>query len=181
MLYLDQREDWRAWLAEYHSIEKEAWLVYPRKHTGKTRILYNDTVEEALCFGWIDSTNKKVDEDHTAQRFTLRRPKSGYSQTNIERIRRLLEQGKIIPEMMDEAKRVAAKMYEFPEDILSALKANEAAWRNFQRYSNAYQRIRIAYIDRARLRGEEFEKRLNNFLKKTEQDQQFGFGIEGYF
>lgn len=69
----------------------------------------------------------------------------------------------------------------FPKDIKAALRANEQAWGNFQKYSGSYQRIRIAYVDTARKRPEEFEKRLANLIKKTEQNKQFGFGIESYY
>ncbi len=71
--------------------------------------------------------------------------------------------------------------FAIPSDILQALKANEQAWENFQRYSGSYQRIRIAFIDGARSRPEEFRKRLKHFIRRTEQNQQFGFGIERYF
>jgi len=70
--------------------------VYYKKHTGEPRIPYNDAVEEALCFGWIDSTVKSVDEDRYAQRFSLRNPKSPYSQANKERLRWLVKQGKVV-------------------------------------------------------------------------------------
>ena len=83
-VYFDSREDWREWLLENFKSEKEIWLIYPNKSTGKPCILYNDAVEEALCFGWIDSTMKKYDETHAAQRFTPRNPKSTYSQPNKE-------------------------------------------------------------------------------------------------
>ena len=180
-LYVDNREAWRQWLQENYNTAKEIWLVYPRKHTGKPRIPYNDAVEEALCFGWIDSITKTVDEDHYSQRFTPRKPRSSYSQTNKERLRRLIEQGKVIPEMLAIVSKVVAEEFAFPSDIESALRANRQAWENFQKYSGAYQRIRVAYVDTARKRPGEFEKRLKHLIEMTEQDRQFGFGIEGYY
>ena len=81
-LYVTNRDDWRAWLEKNSHSEKEVWLVYYRKEAEKPRIPYNDAVEEALCFGWIDSINKKLDEERNVQRFSPRRPKSEYSQTN---------------------------------------------------------------------------------------------------
>ena len=180
-LYITHREDWRNWLEENYKTEKEIWLVYYRKQSGKPRIPYNDAVEEALCFGWIDSIIKKLDDESTVQRFTPRRAKSGYSQINKERLKKLIPQGKVIPEVLASLENVDLEAFEYPEDIMAALRENEQAWENFQRYSGSYKRIRIAYIDIARKRPEIFEKRLQNFLSKTEQDKQFGFGIEEYY
>ena len=86
-LYVTCRKDWRAWLEKNFAREKEIWLVYPKQSSRKPRISYNDAVEEALCFGWIDSTVKTIDEEMYAQRFSPRNPKSTYSQTNKERLK----------------------------------------------------------------------------------------------
>ncbi len=180
-LYVIDREAWRAWLANNYQREPEIWLVYYRKDTGRPRIPYNDAVEEALCFGWVDSIVKKLDESRTAQRFSPRKAGSGYSQTNIERLRRLAERGKVMPEILTGLGDLLEQEYEFPADITAALQANERAWGNFQRYSGAYQRIRVAYVDAARNRPGEFEKRLANLIKKTAAGKQFGFGIESYY
>ncbi len=180
-LYIHKREEWREWLMAHYQTEPEIWLVYYRVETGKPRIAYNDAVEEALCFGWIDSTVKTLDEERTAQRFSPRKPKSGYSQTNKERLRRLIPQGKVMPEVKASLGNILDEPFVMPADILDALRANAQACANFQRYSEPYQRIRIAYIDHARNRPGEFEKRLNHFLKLTAQNKQFGFGIESYF
>ncbi|MCK4440294.1 hypothetical protein KAU85_04855, partial [Candidatus Bathyarchaeota archaeon] len=71
-LYVTNRDDWRAWLRRNHDAKKEVWLIYYKKHTGKPRIPYDDAVEEALCFGWIDSIIKKIDDEKFAQKFTPR-------------------------------------------------------------------------------------------------------------
>lgn len=180
-LYVTSREDWRKWLKKHSKTEKEIWLVYYRKQTGKPRIPYNDAVEEALCFGWIDSIVKNLDQERFAQRFSVRNPKSAYSQTNRERLRKLIEQGKVMKEVLVTLGDISAEKFEIPRDILQALKANKRAWSNFQAYSGSYQRIRIAYIDGARHRPDEFDKRLKHFIKMTEKNKQFGFGIQGYF
>src|SRR5665647_1530099 len=96
-LYVTDRQTWRKWLAENYDKEKEIWLIYPKKASGKPRILYNDAVEEALSFGWIDSTTKKVDESSYAQRFSPRNPKTPYSETNKTRLRALIKEGLVIP------------------------------------------------------------------------------------
>src|SRR5262245_33432560 len=100
-LYVTKRKAWRDWLKKHYQTDKEIWLVYPRKATGKARITYNDAVEEALCFGWIDSTAKKLDDEHTAQRFSPRRPKAKYSQANIERLQYLVAKKRVIKEVSE--------------------------------------------------------------------------------
>ncbi len=180
-LYAADRAAWREWLQANYTTADEIWLVYPRKHSGKPRIPYNDAVEEALCFGWIDSITKSIDEDNYSQRFTPRKPRSHYSQTNIERLRRLVPQGKVMPEVQAALGNILDKPFVCPPDIEAALRTDEQAWANFNGFSDAYQRIRIAYIDSARKRPEEFEKRLKNLISKTTQNKQFGFGIEDYY
>lgn len=75
-LYVTGRKAWRAWLAKYHKTETEVWLVYYRKETGKPRISYNDAVEEALCYGWIDSIVRTLDKERFAQRFSIRKKRA---------------------------------------------------------------------------------------------------------
>jgi uncharacterized protein YdeI (YjbR/CyaY-like superfamily) len=179
--YAPNRKAWREWLRKHAKAEKEVWLIYYRKQSGKARIGYNDAVEEALCFGWIDSTVKTVDAERIAQRFSPRKPNSPYSQTNKERLRRLIGQGKVSKAALKKLGDVSTDGFKIPGDILRALKADRQAWENLQRYSQSYQRIRIAYIDSARKRPGEFEKRLKHFLEMTANDKQFGFGIETYF
>jgi uncharacterized protein YdeI (YjbR/CyaY-like superfamily) len=180
-LYAPDRAAWREWLRNNYKTEKEVWLLYYRKQSGKIRISYNDAVEEALCFGWIDSTARSYDTERFAQKFSPRRKGSAYSQTNKERLQRLIEQGQVVPDVLARLKDVPLADFAMPDDILEALQANVKAWENFQRYSGSYQRIRIAYIDHARRRPGEFEKRLKHFLELTARNKQFGFGIETYF
>ena len=181
-LHVTNPKDWRAWLKKNYKTEKEIWLVYYKKATGRPRIEYNDAVEEALCFGWIDSTAKRLDEERTAQRFSPRRPNVQYSQANKERLRSLVEQGKVIKEVLDSLGDMLTEKFEIPPDILNAIQANEEAWKNFQKFSDSYKRIRIAFIDGARNRPEEFQKRLMYFIKMTEKNKMFGFGgIEKHF
>lgn len=180
-LYVATREAWRAWLVEHFQTAPEIWLIYFRKSAGKLRIPYNDAVEEALCFGWIDSISKGLDDERLVQRFSSRKPGSGYSQTNIERLRRLVPAGKVRPEVVASLGDLLEQTFEYPDDIMAALRANNAAWRNFRRFSGAYQRIRIAYVESGRNRPGEFEKRLDNLIRKTAQGKQFGYGIEEYY
>ncbi len=175
-LYITNPKDWRNWLKKNYKSEKEIWLVYSKKETGKPRIQYNDAVEEALCFGWIDSIIKPLDEGHTVQRFSPRKPKVKYSQANIERLRTLVAQKKVIKEVAETLQEILEEKFIFPPDILKALKANKEAWKNYQKFSDSYKRIRIAFIDGARDRPEEFKKRLHHFIEMTEKNKMFGFG-----
>jgi uncharacterized protein YdeI (YjbR/CyaY-like superfamily) len=180
LLDITDREAWRAWLAAHYRSETEVWLVYWKKHTGRTRIPYNDAVEEALCFGWIDSTVKRLDNDRFAQRFSVRNSGTPYSQANRERLRELVKQGKVVAEVAGTLGDL--DHFEMPPDILEAIRLNEKAWQHFQAFSEPYIRIRIAFIDAARNRPREFEKRLQHFLAMTENNKQFGFGgIEKYY
>jgi uncharacterized protein YdeI (YjbR/CyaY-like superfamily) len=181
-LYVSNRNAWRNWLAENYSKEKEVWLIFPKKASGKPRIPYNDAVEEALCFGWIDSRVKRIDDSAYAQRFSPRNPKSKYSQANIERLRELVRLGKVLPSVQATLSDILNEEFVVPEDILEAIKANKVAWENFQKFSPEYKRIRVAFIEGARNRPAEFHKRLRYFIEMTEKNKQFGFGgIEKYY
>jgi uncharacterized protein YdeI (YjbR/CyaY-like superfamily) len=181
-LYISDRKVWHEWLGTNFSTEKEIWLIYPDKHTGEKRLQYNDAVEEALSFGWIDSTVKRNDEHSSAQRFSPRKPDSEYSQANKERLRWLVKEGKLHTSMKESVVKALKKEFVFPPDILKAIKENKKAWKNYMDFSPSYRRIRIAYINGARNRPDEFKKRLNNFIKKAEQNKLIGFGgIEKHY
>lgn len=181
-LYVKDRKAWRAWLEKHFDSEKEIWLILPNKASGKPCLLYNDAVEEALCFGWIDSIVKSYDAESRVQRYSPRNPKSSFSQQNKERLKWLLEHRQLHPSVEETARKIAEEKFVFPADIIDAIKKDKEAWENYQKFSEAYKRIRIAYIDMARKRPEEFEKRLKNFIKMTKQNKQIGFGgIEKYY
>jgi uncharacterized protein YdeI (YjbR/CyaY-like superfamily) len=180
VLFASTRQEWRAWLKKNYQAQREIWLAYPKRHTGRARILYNDAVEEALCFGWIDSTVRALDRDHYAQRFSPRRANSAYSQANLERLHRLIRGKKVIPAIAHQAPR--PQHFTFPEDIMNEIRKNKAAWKNYQKFSGSYKRIRIAFIHRARRRPAEFKKRLQHFIEMTEKGKPFGFGgIEKHY
>lgn len=182
-IYFSNRQEWRKWLEKNFEIRDDIWLEYPQKKTGKKRILYNDAVEEALCFGWIDSTVKSLDEDTTIQRFCKRRKNSSFSQPNIERLKWLFENNLIHESIMVDVLEVIRNEYNFPEDIIKELKSESDVWQNYQNFSEPYKRIRIAYIDSARKKPEEFRKRLQNFIDKTKENKLIkGFGgIDKYY
>jgi len=181
--YFENRKDWRKWLTETFETADEIWLVFPYKSSGKKSIIYNDAVEEALCFDWIDSTVKGLDKEHKIQRFTPRKPRSTYSQANKERLKWLLENKMIHPKFENKIRTLLSEPFMFPNDIIGRLKEDKTVWKNYQQFSDSYKRIRIAYIDAARKRPEEFEKRLNNFINRTKENKKIvGFGgIEKYY
>lgn len=181
-LYVTDPNEWREWLHAHYRTEKEIWLVYYKKETGKPRIGYNEAVEQALCFGWIDSIVRSLDEDRTVQRFSPRKPGSGYSQQNIERLRHLVAQGLVMEEVVSSLGDLLEREFVFPPDILDAIRADDQAWENYQKFSEPYKRIRVAFIDGARKRRAEFKKRLNYFIKMTRDNKLIGFGgIEKYY
>lgn len=177
------RKVWRCWLETHFLLEKEVWLVFPSKDSGEPGLLYNDAVEEALCFGWIDSTVKRLDQTHRCQRFTPRNPKSTYSRPNIERLALMERQGLIHPSVREKILPLIQKPFAFPEDILDEIRKDEAAWTFFLKCPESYKRIRIAYVDDARRRPEEFRKRLDHFLELSRRGcliKGFG-GIDKYY
>ncbi|MBQ1508433.1 MAG: YdeI/OmpD-associated family protein [Erysipelotrichaceae bacterium] len=181
--YTAKREEWRAWLADHFETAEEIWFVFPMKGSEEEGLSYNDAVEEALCFGWIDSIVHPVDETHQARRFTPRKKGSPYSRPNIERLIWLDRQGLIHPSVRKQVLPVIRKKFVYPEDILLVLKQDKEVWRNYRSFSEPYKRIRIAYIDAARNRPEEFRKRLNSFVEKTRKGKLIrGYGgIEKYY
>lgn len=139
-------------------------------------------MEEALCFGWIDGTVRSIDEKRFAQRFSPRKPNSKYSPANKERLRNLLKKKKVIKEVRASLGDVLDEKFTVAKDILDELKSNKQAWKYFQKFSDAYKRIRIGFIEGARNRPAEFKKRLAYFIRMTEQNKQFGFGgIEKHY
>lgn len=186
-LYVHKTKDWRSWLKKNHRTTKEIWLVYYKKHSGKPRIAYNDAVDEALCFGWIDSTVKTLDQNRYCQRFSPRRKGSIISEMNKHRAMRMIKEKRMTPAglaSLETALGHGAKVHrgkvehegswKVPADILKALKKEPATWKNFQKFPLAYKRIRVSWIDYARHRPEIYRTRLNYFLKMTAQNKRFG-------
>jgi len=89
------RNEWRRWLARHHDDRKEIWVVYYKKRSGRTGVSYDESVEEALAYGWIDGLTKRIDEESYACRFTPRKPKSNWAPSNIARIKKLLAEGRM--------------------------------------------------------------------------------------
>ena len=181
-LYVNNRKDWRKWLIKNHKKQKEVWLVYYRKKTGKTRLPYDDAVLEALCYGWIDSIVKKIDEESFAQRFSPRRKNSILSQMNKERIRELIKEKrmtkvglKALAHVFNPKTDKTEKLI-IPPHILKTIKANKEAWKYFQKMPLPYKRIRIAYIESYKQYDINiYKKSLAYFIKMTAKNKRIGF------
>ena len=183
LFYTSERSEWRNYLESRFETSKEIWFVFPTKDSGEPGLSYNDAVEEALCFGWIDGKAGTLDKQHHVRRFTPRRKGSSYSRPNIERLIWLEEQGMIHPKVREDVLPVIQVPFVFPADIMEALKREEAVFANYERFPESYKRIRVAYIDAARKRPEEFAKRLNSFIAKTRDGKLItGYGgVEKYY
>ena len=182
LFYTSDRQEWRNWLSAHFETAEDVWFIFPMKGSGEPAMSYNDAVEEALCFGWIDSTIRHIDPMHRAQHFTPRNPKSPYSRPNIERLIWLDDRGLIHPKIRPSVEGILTAEYVFPEDILDAVRQDPAAWEHYASFTEPYKRIRIAYIDAARKRPEEFRKRLDSFIRKTRENKLIiGYGGIGKY
>lgn len=157
-LYLTKRSQWRAWLSKHHAAAPDIWLIFYKVSSGKPRISYDDAVLEALCFGWIDSIVKKVDDESFAQRFSPRKSTSVLSPMNIERIRELIKENKMTPAGLAAIShafdpKTPPPKFKIPPKILEAIKASPDAWKHFQKLPESYKRIRIAYIESRKRHG----------------------------
>jgi uncharacterized protein YdeI (YjbR/CyaY-like superfamily) len=173
-LYVKNRREWRRWLATHHKSAAEIWLIYYKKVSGKPRIPYNDAVDEALCYGWIDSILKPIDAHKYAQRYSPRRKTSKLSDMNRERVRRLIKSGRMTKAGLAAIEHTGKGPAKLPADILERLQRDPTTWNNFQRFPASYKRIRIGWIAAARHRRVAFEQRLRYFLKMTKRNKRFG-------
>lgn len=175
LLDVKSRKELRDWLLRNHNKESECWIVVKRgRPVDDGTFWYIDAVEEALCFGWIDSTTKKISDDVTAQRLCPRRPRSNWSELNKERCRRMER----LELMTDAGRAVLSDMSEngfsIDEDILQELKADNVVWENFCRQPELYKRIRIDTIQIKKKQPEIFRSRLNKFIENTRNGILYG-------
>jgi uncharacterized protein YdeI (YjbR/CyaY-like superfamily) len=167
------RAEWRRWLERHHRSASEIWLVFYTKASGKRFVAYNEAVEEALCFGWIDSIVKKLPGDARAQRFTPRRAGSRLSELNKARVRRLIGEGRMTPAGLAAAGELNQR-FKIPRDIEKDLRRDADVWRNFHAFPESYKRIRIGWIDGSRGRPDVFKQRLDYFVRMTRVNKRFG-------
>lgn len=175
LLTAKNRGELREWLKAHHATESECWVVVKRgRPKDDGTFWYIDAVEEALCFGWIDSTTKKLESGITAQRLASRRKNSLWSELNKERCRRLERLGF----MTDAGRAVLPDMspsgFSIDDEILRALKSDEEIWRNFNSFPPLYRQVRIDTIQIKKKNPCLFQSRLEKFLEKTKSGEMFG-------
>jgi uncharacterized protein YdeI (YjbR/CyaY-like superfamily) len=183
-LHVTNREDWRAWLKENHDKEQEVWLIFYKKHTGKPVIPYDDAVEEALCFGWIDSIIKRMDDEKFSRKFTPRKADSKWSELNKKRVKKMIQQGRMTEAgvvLINAAKKSGKweevisqpKELNIPPGIKDAISANKKAWENFNQLAPSHQRQYIGWITTAK-KEETRQRRLKEALEILAQGKKLG-------
>ena len=155
---LDARvpEQWRKWLADHHDTESEVWLVFHKRHTGRASIAYEDAVDEALCFGWVDSLIKRLDDARYARKFTPRKPDSKWSTANRKRYAQLKASGRLMPAGLNRAPTDRSydaprpSSSKVPQYIQEGLRKRPTAWSCFESLAPSHRRRYIGWIDSAR-------------------------------
>jgi len=176
--FLD-RSEWRRWLQEHHSSEKEIWVLIHKRNSGKKGLKYEEAVEEAICFGWIDGKMQSVDDFRFRQRFSPRKKNSPWSRSNKRRAEKMIQTGKMTPsgfETISEAKRngkwdtaySSSMALSVPKDLEEALKKKELSWMNFKSYSNSTKLQFIYWVNNAK-KDETRRKRITNVVMKAGQ------------
>ena len=175
-------DQWREWLAGHHASEPEIWLVFHKQHTGRTTLDREASVEEALCFGWIDSLVRRLDDERYAVKFTPRKPDSRWSDVNRRRYASLERRGLLMPAGLANAptgKRAHTVRQRRPLDaavpryIERAFKAEPAAWRFFETLAPSYRRAYVGWIDAAK-REETKERRLREAVARLAKGEKLG-------
>ncbi|MEO8174787.1 MAG: hypothetical protein ABI581_16945, partial [Sediminibacterium sp.] len=123
---------------------------------------YTEAVEEAICFGWIDSIKKKIDDHSQAQRFTPRSKRNHWTEYNKERARRLIRLGKMTESGLERVPDLSEKSFKISEDVMNELKNDQEIYENFKKFPALYIRVRVGYIQEYKVGNPEYLKRLNN-------------------
>jgi uncharacterized protein YdeI (YjbR/CyaY-like superfamily) len=179
LLEVRDRRAWRKWLERNHSKSSGVWLVYFKEHTGRKSIEYDDSVREALCFGWIDSLIKRLDDDRYARKFTPRKAGSRWSDSNRKRWAQLKDAG-----LLSDAGLALAptdRQYEampivqddVAAGVLSAIKRDSTARRAFEALAPSHQRQYLLWISTAK-RPETRAKRLREAIAMLREGKQLG-------
>jgi uncharacterized protein YdeI (YjbR/CyaY-like superfamily) len=167
------RDDFREWLEEHHASADALFVGYYKKHVPKAAMTYVEAVEEALCYGWIDGITYRIDAEMTATRFTPRRPRSGWSATNLERMARLMAAGRVRPAGLQafearDRRRDGLTLAQMgaaglPGELETRLRADPAAWAYWDSQTPSYRRNAAAWIADAK-RPETVERRFSELL-----------------
>ena len=182
-LIAKNRAELRAWLTEHHATEAECWVAVKRgKPKDDQTFWYLDAVEEALCFGWIDSVHKNTAEYGYIQKLSPRKKNSPWSELNKERVRRLEKLGL----MTDAGRAVLPDMSEqgfvIDSEILALLQSDEQTWRNFQSFPPLYQRVRVDAVQREKGKSGKkavYESTLAKLIENTRQGIMYGEWNDG--
>jgi len=172
--YAKTQKEWRKWLEKNHQSEKSIWLIIYKKESGTPSVYYTDAVDEAICFGWIDSKPNKRDDESYYQFFAKRNPKSNWSKVNKGKVARLLEEGKIAPsglEAIELAKQNGTwtaldkvEEMEIPEDLQKAFNKNKTAFGYFDKFPRSSKRNILEWIMNAK-RPETRQARIDETVK----------------
>jgi uncharacterized protein YdeI (YjbR/CyaY-like superfamily) len=157
-------EGWRRWLEENHVREKEAWVTIQKARSPYPGVTYEEALDEAMCFGWIDGKMRTIDKNSFTLRFSPRRRNSVWSLSNVERAERLIGTGRMAEagyEAVEEAKRncrwdsayTSRVSPQVPRDLEEALKANEEALANFKMFSNSVKLMYVHWVEQAKMEG----------------------------
>ena len=181
------RQEWRDWLTENYDKSNGVWFVYFKKHTGKPRVSYEEAVEEALCFGWIDSVARSFDEDRSRILFTPRKPKSVWSKPNKTRVERLIKSGAMTE--IGLAKIEAAKKdgswdalnasdnLEIAADLQKAFDADKQAEKNFHAFTNGVKKVILSWVNSAK-RAETRAARIAKLVALAAKNKRVNFDRE---
>jgi uncharacterized protein YdeI (YjbR/CyaY-like superfamily) len=184
-LHITTREEWRSWLEANNRKEREIWLVYYKRHTCKPRIPYDDAVEEAICFGWIDSIIKRIDENTYCQKYTPRRKKSKWSRKNVERAKKMISLGRMAePGLLsfNETKEDPSliikpedqhSFIEIPDDLKTELHNARDAFSNFISFPKSYRKMCIGWISAAK-KTDTRQRRIAEVVNKSAKGEKIG-------
>jgi uncharacterized protein YdeI (YjbR/CyaY-like superfamily) len=172
------REEWRQWLAEHHASSPGIWLVRYKQHTGVESMVYEDLVCEALCFGWVDSLVKRLDEDRYAIKVTPRKPTSKWSDINRQRWKQLKDSGLLAAPGLAAAPTANSyaprpQIPELPDYIAKAFKRNPRAWQHFQALAPRQRRDFVVWIHMAK-RPETRERRIRESIQLLAAGKKLG-------
>ena len=177
------RAAWRRWLAKHHATSPGIWLIFEKKSAGADRLPYVDAVEEALCFGWIDSLTRSIDDRRYRQLYTPRKPRSAWSRPNKERVARLIEGGLMQPAglaAIDLAKKNGmwtvydgVDALEMPPDLAAAFRRNAAARRNYDAMSASVRKAYLYWVLNAK-RPETRKRRIADVVARAARNQKPG-------
>ena len=174
------REAWRTWLEKNGARDKKVWLVFYKKHTGRSTFSYEEAVEEAVCFGWIDGVLQRVDDERYAQKFTPRAEKTVWSETNVRRAEKMIGERRMTEAGLAKYRgaTVRAPLASragpgLPPKLLKLLKAESKAYSFFQKLAPSQQRLYLAWVTSAK-KDETRRRRLAEMISRLARGQKLG-------